>query len=161
MYDALFRWRLEQAARDGENDLEALRQFSIPVVGETFDGLLNDIKASVIDKSVVDKALKVAETQPGILEGNFGGGTGMRCHGYKGGTGTSSRIVPGPEKDYTLGVLVQSNYGQKKDLRIGNVPIGELLDREESNETHELPISGKASESSKSALQNLSSWIAS
>ncbi|RJE18428.1 Peptidase family S58 [Aspergillus sclerotialis] len=148
VYDALFLWLLDQASRDGEDDLQALRQFSIPVVGETFDGLLNDIKASVIDKSVVDEALKLSETQPEILEGNYGGGTAMRCHGYKGGTGTSSRIIPGADRNYTLGVLVQSNYGQKKDLRIGNVPIGELLDREKSSDTHELPLSGKAAEGS-------------
>lgn len=133
-----------------------MRRFCIPVVGETFDGLLNDISASVIDKETVYEAIKASEFQSEVLEGNYGGGTAMRCHGYKGGTGTSSRIVPGVEKDYTLGVIVQANHGQKKDLRIGNVPIGELLDREErstksQNTEHgpPLPVGGKAAEGSK------------
>lgn len=141
--------------KHAENDLEAVRRFSIPVVGETFDGLLNDISASVVDKETVYEAIAASESQGEVLEGNYGGGTAMRCHGYKGGTGTSSRIVPGAEKDYTLGVLVQANHGQKKDLRIGNVPIGELLDREElstkSKDTEKaqtLPVGGKAAEGS-------------
>lgn len=74
----------------------------------------------------------------------------MRCHGYKGGTGTSSRIVPGVERDYTLGVLVQANHGQKQDLRIGNVPVGEILAREEAGagEQVKLPAAGRAAEGS-------------
>lgn len=156
VYDGVFLWQLEQAQKHSESDLEIFRRFSIPVVGETFDGLLNDISASVIDKETVFAAIKAAESQGEVLEGNYGGGTAMRCHGYKGGTGTSSRIVPGVDRQYTLGVLVQANHGQKKDLRIGNVPVGELLDREEksaksqSTERGEaLPVGGKAAEGSK------------
>lgn len=107
----------------------------------------------MVDKSVVDEALDASKIQSEILEGNHGGGTAMRCHGYKGGTGTSSRTIPGEPVDYTLGVLVQANYGQKEDLRIGNVPVGELLAREESGRN--TPgiakiLSGKAAEGSKS-----------
>ncbi|RAO69102.1 uncharacterized protein BHQ10_005114 [Talaromyces amestolkiae] len=132
-----------------------MRRISIPVVAETFDGLLNNISASVVDKQAVYDAIEASKTQTEILEGNYGGGTAMRCHGYKGGTGTSSRIVPGVDKDYTLGVLVQANHGQKDDLRIGNVPVGEFLVREEARaraaskkEETQFPRGGKAAEGS-------------
>ncbi|KAK2760746.1 hypothetical protein FQN54_001982 [Arachnomyces sp. PD_36] len=155
VYDGIGLWQLEQRFKHTETDLEAFRRYSIPVVGETFDGLLNDISASVVDKETVYAAIDASESQDEVLEGNYGGGTAMRCHGYKGGTGTSSRIVPGVEKDYTLGVLVQANHGQKKDLRIGNVPIGELLDKEEmlaegqsTEGAPTLPVGGKAAEGS-------------
>ncbi|KAK4062533.1 uncharacterized protein Triagg1_9903 [Trichoderma aggressivum f. europaeum] len=155
VYDGLFLWQMEQARKDGEDDIESLRRFCIPVVGETYDGLLNDISASVLDKDSVYAALQVAQSQTEVQEGNYGGGTAMRCHGYKGGTGTSSRIVPGADRDYTVGVLVQANHGQKPDLRIGNVPIGELLIAEEAKAkekaaeaSSQLPIGGKAAEGS-------------
>lgn len=131
---------------------------NIPVVGETYDGLLNDISASVIDKGVVYAAIEKSKSQDTVLEGNHGGGTAMRCHGYKGGTGTSSRIVPGVDRDYTLGVLVQANHGQRLDLMIGNIPIGELLDREKDgvSESVSLPAAGRAAEGSK--YINYRSW---
>ncbi|RFU79728.1 peptidase family s58 [Trichoderma arundinaceum] len=137
VYDGLFLWEMEQARKSGENDIESLRRFCIPVVGETYDGLLNDISASVLDKDSVYAAIDAAQSQTEVFEGNYGGGTAMRCHGYKGGTGTSSRVIPGADRDYTLGVLVQANHGQKPDLRIGNVPIDTPL-----------PIGGKAAEGS-------------
>jgi D-aminopeptidase len=157
VYDGLFLWQLEQALKGGKDDLEASRLLNIPVVGETYDGLLNDISASVIDKNTVYDAIEASKTQSEVLEGNYGGGTAMRCHGYKGGTGTSSRIVPGADKDYTLGVLVQANHGQKPDLRIANVPVGELLVREDapasdssaSDTTTRFPKGGKAAEGSE------------
>lgn len=147
---------MEQARKNGEDDIQSLRRFCIPVVGETYDGLLNDISASVLDKDSVYTAIQAAQSQTEVLEGNYGGGTAMRCHGYKGGTGTSSRIVPGVGRDYTVGVLVQANHGQKPDLRIGNVPIGELLIAEEAKAKENaamtdspLPVGGKAAEGSK------------
>ncbi|KAL4923532.1 P1 family peptidase [Aspergillus undulatus] len=148
VYDGIFLWELEQAAESGEDDIIAGRRMNIPVVGETYDGLLNDISASVIDKEVVYQAINASQTQSEILEGNHGGGTAMRFHGYKGGTGTSSRIVPGDKWDYTLGVLVQANHGQKPDLRIGNVPVGELLSREDglAGGGGSLPAAGRAAE---------------
>ncbi|BCS17472.1 P1 family peptidase [Aspergillus puulaauensis] len=150
VYDGVFLWELEQAEKSGEDDLQAARRMNIPVVGETYDGLLNDISASVIGKNDVYDAVQASKTQSDILEGNHGGGTAMRCHGYKGGTGTSSRIVPGVERDYTLGVLVQANHGQKQDLRIGNVPVGEILAREDAatGKQVELPAAGRAAEGS-------------
>lgn len=77
----------------------------------------------------------------------------MICHGYKGGTGTSSRVVPGITQNYSVGVLVQANYGKKEDLRIGNVPIGALLieqDLLEQRPSPSLPQGGKAVEGSDS-----------
>ncbi|KAL6815243.1 DmpA/ArgJ-like protein [Trichoderma sp. SZMC 28013] len=155
VYDALFLWCMEQSKKRGENDLEALRRFTIPVVAETFDGYLNDICASVIDRDVVNKAIAAAQHQPKVLEGNHGGGTAMICSGYKGGTGTSSRIVPGPQKNYTLGVVVQANHGGRPDLRIADVPVGRLLmdeDRKrsagEAKKKEEAPEGGKAMEGS-------------
>ncbi|KAL4779847.1 peptidase family S58-domain-containing protein [Aspergillus varians] len=149
VYDGMFLWELEQAEKSGDDDIQAARRMSIPVVGETFDGLLNDIGASVIDKQVVYDAIEASKGQDEILEGNYGGGTAMRCHGYKGGTGTSSRVIPGVDGDYTLGVLVQANHGQQQDLRIGNVPIGELLGREgRAEQSAPLPAAGRAAEGS-------------
>ncbi|KAL7928200.1 DmpA/ArgJ-like protein [Trichoderma chlorosporum] len=159
VYDALFLWCMEQARKRGENDLEALRRFTIPVVAETFDGYLNDICASVVDRDVVNMALAAAQHQPEVLEGNHGGGTAMICSGYKGGTGTSSRIVPGPQKNYTLGVIVQANHGGRPDLRIADVPVGRLLmdeDRknlaDETREREKAPEGGKAMEGNLSLL---------
>ena len=157
VYDALFQWHINFFREHGSgDDLEDLRRFNIPVVGETYDGLLNNIGASVLDHRHVFEAIEAAtSSQTEVLEGNYGGGTAMRCHGYKGGTGTSSRIVPGRDKDYMLGVIVQANHGAKPDLKIGNVPIGEILEREEKEKGKDpeepiLPVSGKAAEGSKS-----------
>ncbi|KAL4868446.1 hypothetical protein BDV12DRAFT_197319 [Aspergillus spectabilis] len=147
VYDGVFLWQLEQAAESGEGDIKTTRRMNIPVVAETYDGLLNDISASVVDKNTVYDAIEASKSQTEIFEGNYGGGTAMRCHGYKGGTGTSSRVVPGVERDYTLGVLVQANHGQKPDLRIGNVPVGEFLVNEEGGKVGKgLPVAGRAAE---------------
>ena len=150
---------MEQARKRGEDELDCLRRFTIPIVAETFDGYLNNICASRIDRDMVNSALTAAEHQASVLEGNHGGGTAMICSGYKGGTGTSSRIIPGPDKAYTLGVLVQANHGQRSDLRIADVPVGRLLMEEDrrnviagSKKPDEAPVGGKAMEGSKSRL---------
>lgn len=103
----------------------------LPVVGETFDGHLHDITSFAVKPSHVVLGIESA-TNEAVKEGNTGGGTGIICHGYKGGTGSASRIVPGFQhdgkpKDYTVGVLVQANYGKMRDLRIGGVRVGEAL----------------------------------
>ena len=105
----------------------------------------------MIGRDVVRRAILAADTQGEVLEGNHGGGTGMICHGFKGGTGTSSRLVPGVERSYTLGVLVQANYGKKDAFRIGNVPVGKmLLDMQiTEKDAQKLPAGGKAVEGSK------------
>lgn len=102
--------------------------YTYPVVAETYDGVLNDIYGFHVKESNAYEALDNA--QSGFLkEGNIGGGTGMTCLGFKGGTGTSSRLVKVKDSTYTVGVLVQSNFGRKENLTIAGVPIGlELKD---------------------------------
>ncbi len=104
------------AARSADED-----EWSLPVVGETFDGFLNDIRAQRITREHVDAALDAASEA--VAEGNVGGGTGMVCHGFKGGIGTASRTVD----RYAVGVLVQANYGRRDRLRVDGVPVGALL----------------------------------
>lgn len=96
-----------------------------PVVGETNDGGLNDIRGRHIQKSHVLAAIKNARPGP-VEEGNVGAGTGTRCFGYKGGIGTASRQLPKSLGGYTIGVLVQTNFGGV--LQIAGVPVGEALD---------------------------------
>lgn len=100
--------------------------YTYPVVAETYDGFLNDIYGFHVTEKNAYEALDSAKS--GFLkEGNIGGGTGMMCLGFKGGTGTSSRIVKIKDSTYTVGVLVQSNFGAKKNLTIAGVPIGKEL----------------------------------
>lgn len=100
--------------------------YTYPIVAETYDGVLNDIYGFHVKESHAFEALDNAKSgYPS--EGNVGGGTGMMCLGFKGGTGTSSRIVPIKESTYTIGVLVQSNFGTKRQLTIAGVPVGEEL----------------------------------
>lgn len=91
--------------------------WSLPVVGETYDGFLNDINGFHVKPEHVRAALHTAAGGP-VAEGNVGGGTGMICHQFKGGIGTASR-----ERDYTVGVLVQANHGRRERLRINGVPV--------------------------------------
>lgn len=100
--------------------------YTYPVVAETYDGAMNDIYGFQVKESNAFEALNSAASGP-IKEGNVGGGTGMLCLGFKGGTGTASRIITINGKNYTLGVLVQSNFGRKKNLTIAGVPIGQEL----------------------------------
>lgn len=93
---------------------------SLPVVGETWDGRLNDIHGGHVGKSDVFSALDGAQGGP-VAEGNVGGGTGMVCHRFKGGIGTASRVVDG---GYVVGVLVQANYGRREDLMIAGKAVG-------------------------------------
>ena len=95
-----------------------------PVVGETNDGWLNDIRGRHVTEKDVLHALKTASSGP-VAEGNVGAGTGTRCLGFKGGIGTSSRVAPGRHGGYTVGVLVQTNFGGF--LTINGAPVGEAL----------------------------------
>ena len=100
--------------------------WTLPVVAETYDGSLNDINGFHVKKEHAFNALNNAKG--GIVsEGNVGGGTGMTCHGFKGGIGTSSRKIVLKEKEYTLGVLVQANYGNRNELTISGVPVGKEI----------------------------------
>ncbi len=100
--------------------------YTYPVVAETYDGFLNDIYGFHVKESHAFEALDNAKTGY-IQEGNVGGGTGMMCLGFKGGTGTSSRVVKIKDSAYTVGVLVQSNFGGKYNFTIAGVPVGREL----------------------------------
>lgn len=93
--------------------------WSLPVVAETWDGRLNDINGFHVTKEHTFEAIRNATSGP-VTEGNVGGGTGMMCHQFKGGIGTASRVVD----KYTVGVLVQANYGLREQLTIAGVPVG-------------------------------------
>lgn len=112
--DALVRYSEDQGYVDS---------FLLPVVAETYDGWLNDIAAFHVTTEHALAALTSARPGP-VDEGDVGGGTGMICHGFKGGIGTSSRVVEVPAGEFTVGVLVQANYGRRRDLRIDGVPVG-------------------------------------
>lgn len=100
--------------------------WSLPVVGETYDGLLNDINGFHVRPEHVRAALANAASTP-PAEGNVGGGTGMICHGFKGGIGTSSRVTDIAGGSYTVGVLVQANHGRRERLRVNGVPVGAMI----------------------------------
>ena len=100
--------------------------WSLPVVAETWDGELNDINGFHVHSADAARALHEATGGP-VAEGNVGGGTGMICHEFKCGIGTASRRVRIGGHDYTLGVLVQANYGLRDSLRIAGVPVGQYL----------------------------------
>jgi D-aminopeptidase len=98
----------------------------LPVVAETWDGVLNDINGRHLTADHVLQALESASDGP-VAEGSVGGGTGMICHGFKGGTGTSSRRLSDEEGGYTVGVLVQANHGRRERLTVDGVPVGRVL----------------------------------
>ncbi len=100
--------------------------WALPVVGETWDGALNDINGFHVTRAHVEQAMSSAASGA-VAEGNVGGGTGMICHGFKGGTGTASRVVAASADSYTVGVLVQANHGRREQLRIDGVPVGEEI----------------------------------
>lgn len=116
--DAVIEWAARTATGDGYTG-----DFSLPVVAETWDGFLNDINGFHVKKEHVFQALESAASGP-LKEGNVGGGTGMIAHRFKGGTGTSSRKLSDADGGYTVGVLVQANYGSRELLRIAGVPVG-------------------------------------
>jgi D-aminopeptidase len=97
--------------------------WSLPIVAETYDGYLNDINGFHVKEKHVFEALDNAK--PGtVVEGNVGGGTGMICYGFKGGIGTSSRKLDEKSGSFTVGVLVQANFGRRSQLRIAGAPVG-------------------------------------
>ena len=121
--DAVLKWYVDVDWYSGQD-----WWYTYPVVAETYDGFLNDIYGFHIKEKHVLEAINNASGGK-IAEGNVGGGTGMMCLGFKGGTGTSSRIVKVDNSNYTVGVIVQSNFGTKKNLTIAGVPVGlELKD---------------------------------
>ncbi len=107
--------------------------YTYPVVAETYDGFLNDIYGFHVKEKHAWEALDSAQTGM-VKEGNIGGGTGMMCLGFKGGTGTASRVIKIEDENYTVGVLVQSNFGVKDNFTIAGVPVGKELKDSLNNE---------------------------
>ncbi|HVO44978.1 MAG TPA: P1 family peptidase [Steroidobacteraceae bacterium] len=116
--DAVIKWRVAHGGADDSG-----YWWSLPVVGETWDGWLNDVNGFHVKPEHALHALDVAAGGP-VEEGNVGGGTGMICNGFKGGIGTSSRHLSQEDGGYTVGVLVQCNYGRRQNLRIAGIPVG-------------------------------------
>ena len=119
--DAVIAWRVRQGNPDRYGYF-----WSLPVVAETWDGHLNDVNGFHVKPEHAERALESAKGGP-VAEGNVGGGTGMICHEFKCGIGTSSRRVSIDGRDFTVGVLVQANYGLRETLRIAGVPVGQHL----------------------------------
>ncbi len=121
--DAVLKWFVKSNYYRGQ-----MMWYTYPVVAETYDGFLNDIYGFHVKEEHVLEAINKADTGK-IAEGNVGGGTGMVCLGFKGGTGTASRLIKLKDSTYTVGVLLQSNFGARKSLTIAGVPVGnELMD---------------------------------
>ncbi|HSS96551.1 MAG TPA: P1 family peptidase [Terriglobales bacterium] len=119
--DAVIGWKVKR----GKPDMEGY-WWSLPVVAETWDGFLNDINGFHVKPEHVIHALDSAHA--GVVEeGSVGGGTGMICNEFKGGIGTSSRVLDVKQGGYTVGVLVQCNYGRRDQLRIAGVPVGKEI----------------------------------
>ena len=119
--DAVIAWRVKAAGADTSG-----YWWSLPVVAETWDGHLNDINGFHVRPEHAVRAIEQAQGGP-VAEGNVGGGTGMICHEFKCGIGTASRRTTAAGGAYTVGVLVQANYGLRDTLRIAGVPVGQHL----------------------------------
>ncbi len=117
--DAVIKWQLKQYSQTAQS-------WGLPVVAETYDGYLNDINGFHVKDEHAFEALNNARSGA-VAEGNVGGGTGMICHEFKGGIGTSSRKLSEQQGGFTVGVLVQANYGLRQQLRIAGVPVGEEI----------------------------------
>jgi L-aminopeptidase/D-esterase-like protein len=118
VHQAAIAWQVRGAS--------ALQPWSLPVVAETWDGYLNDINGFHVTQQHVFEALEGARPGP-VPEGNVGGGTGMICHEFKGGIGTASRKLSESAGGYSVGVLVQCNYGLRHQLRVAGAPVGQEI----------------------------------
>jgi len=116
--DAVIEW--------GTNKFPSSGDFSLPVVGETWDGQLNDINGFHVKKEDVFRALDQAKGGA-VAEGNVGGGTGMRAFGFKAGIGTASRLIEKSDTAFCVGVLVQANMGSRENLMVAGVPVGKEI----------------------------------
>ena len=124
--DAIGEWCFKKFSKAAYVDFS----FGLPIVGETWDGMLNDINGCHVKKEHVWDAIDSAVTGK-IKEGNVGGGTGMALYGFKGGSGTASRLFTIDSVQYTLGVFVQANFGGREELMISGVPVGkEISDKQ-------------------------------
>ena len=123
--DSVIQWRVSHGQPDPNG-----YWWSLPVVAETWDAWLNDINGFHVKPEHVFHAIDSAQSGH-VDEGNVGGGTGMVCSGYKGGIGTSSRKLSEKDGGYTIGVLVQCNFGSRKNLRIAGIPVGREISSED------------------------------
>lgn len=121
--DAVIEWNVRRL-KSGE--ITEDHKFLMPVVAETYDGFLNDILGMHVKREDVFAAMDGARGGP-VAEGNVGGGTGMALHRFKGGIGTSSRVLAAADGGYTVGVLVQANYGNRESLTIAGAPVGKEI----------------------------------
>jgi D-aminopeptidase len=129
----------ESAIRDHVDSAGKANWFLLPVVAETFDGFMHDVTKMVVTPQHIVMGIDTASSEP-VPEGNTGGGTGMLCHWFKGGTGSSSRIVPAiNSKSYTVAALVQANYGKMWDFKIAGAPVGRLIYQEQERRFDEDP----------------------
>ncbi len=133
--DAVLKWYIDHGWYE-----EGEVWYTYPVVAETYDGYFNDIYGFHVKEKHVYEAIDNASGGK-VLEGNVGGGTGMVCLGFKGGIGTASRIVQMKDTTYTLGVLVQSNFGSKRNFTVAGVPVGKALKDTLNYKIKELPKS--------------------
>jgi D-aminopeptidase len=122
-------------------ELGIVDAFHLPIVAETWDGWLSDIGSFGLVEADARAALDTAAGGP-VTEGCVGGGTGMICHEFKGGIGTSSRVVTVGEDRYTVGVLVQANYGRREDLRVDGRPVGRGIGKDLVPSPWDEPASG-------------------
>ena len=123
--DAVIQWRVAHGQPDPTG-----YWWSLPVVAETWDGWLNDINGFHVKAEHAFHAIDSAKSGP-VEEGSVGGGTGMICNGYKGGIGTASRALSAKDGGYTVGVLVQCNYGSRMNLRVAGIPVGREIPSED------------------------------
>ncbi|MFP4081516.1 MAG: P1 family peptidase [Candidatus Aminicenantes bacterium] len=157
VHHSVIAWGIQRGKGNREYDYLA----SLPVVAETWDGYLNDIYGQHVKKEHVFYALNRASSGP-VDEGCVGGGTGMICHGFKGGIGTSSRTATINSKQYTVGVLVQANYGRMKQLKIAGVPVGReiagIWEKEEKSKTYDLNQEPSSNNPIRNILTGVGEW---
>lgn len=121
VHEGTIKWRIENGAADSSG-----YWWSLPVIAETWDGYLNDINGFHVRPEHAAAAIEAAASGP-VAEGNVGGGTAMNCFEFKCGTGTSSRVTDVAGEEYTVGVLVQANFGGRDNLIVAGVPVGKYL----------------------------------
>lgn len=144
VHNAVIEWRFKNKLFYPSNDPDSFG--ALPVVAETYDGGLNDINGFHVKKEHAFAALDNANSGP-VVEGNVGGGTGMICHKFKGGIGTSSRRLENRHGNFTVGVLVQANYGTRESFTVAGVPVGR-----EISDIRPIYNSGKSSSQGSSII---------
>jgi L-aminopeptidase/D-esterase-like protein len=137
--DAVIQWRVAHGQPDPTG-----YWWSLPVVAETWDGWLNDINGFHVKPDHAFHAIDSARSGP-VEEGNVGGGTGMICNEFKGGIGTSSRKIDSKAGSFTVGVLVQCNYGSRPNLRIAGVPVGKEIPEDRAYTSASFPEADRGS----------------